>query len=197
MLLIALTLALASPPEAAVTYAFEVHALDLGRLDDTLEGYGFAPVGRAPLLTNGVRGELVFDNGIGLGLGMRTAVSVRGRDRAVPTVLQATWTTAHVGRSLVGPLRFGGDIGLAAVSQSVGSERQGGALVYLGPFVQPRITVRLVDGPGVVEIAGGWAFSFPVGAAHSNALWEEPFTRRMLQGPTVAVHSGFGMRRNP
>lgn len=194
MLALLLSAAHAAGPSAAVVYAFEVQAQDLGRNDTQFESYGFAPVGGLPLFTNGVRGALTWDSGLTVGLGMRAATSSRGRDAVVPTFLQSTTTSAEVSGRIVGPLRAGGDIGFQATSMAVGSTVQGGALVYLGPFVQPRVTVRLVDGPGVVELAAGWFLHVPLGDAHDNALWEEPFDRTLFQGPTIAVHSGFGTR---
>lgn len=192
MLALLLATAHAAAPTAAVTYAFEVQALNLGATDPQLESYGFAPVGGLPLFSNGVRGALTWESGLTLGLNMRSATSTRGRDAVVPTFVQATWTAAEVSGRVAGPLRAGGDVGFLALSEAVGSTVQGGALVYLGPFVQPRLTVRLVDGPGVVELAAGWTVHLPLGDAHDNALWEEPFDRTLVHGPTIGIHSGFG-----
>ncbi len=184
-------------PDASVSYAFEMLALDLGRLDDALEAYDFAPVGREPLLSHGVRGTFVFDDRYWAGLNVRTAVATRGRDAVVPTVVQGTWTGLYGAYSVAGPVRVGGDVGFAAVSEAVGSVVQGGALVYLGPYLQPRATWRIVDGPGVVEVSAGWMLHTPIGRAHDNVLWEEPFDRRLVQGFTLAVQSGMGTRGWP
>ena len=95
-------------------------------------------------------------------------------------------------RAVTPSLWLGADLGFGAVSASVGSPVQGGALVYLGPYLQPRLSWRIVDGPSVVELGAGWMLHTPLGAAHDNPLWEEPFRRALLQGPTVAIHSGLG-----
>jgi hypothetical protein len=186
----------AAPPSAAVAYAFEVQALDLGRNDDAIEAYGFSPVGAAPLLTHGIRGTLTWDSGLSLGLNMRSATASREGETTLPTFVQATWTGVEIAGPIAGPVRAGGDVGFLAVSQAVSSTVQGGALVYLGPFLQPRVTARLLDGPSVVELALGWMFQTPLGSAHQNPLWEESFDRNLIQGPTLAVHSGMGTRGN-
>jgi len=195
MVLVALLMgaaAVADAPDASVTYALEMMALDLGRLDPQLEDYGFAPAGARPLFSHNVRGTFVFDDLYWAGLNVRTAVSVRSKDAIVPTVVQATWTSVYGGYTLHGPIRGGADLGFASVSESVGSTVQGGALVYLGPFLQPRATWRIVNGPGIVELSVGWMLHKPVGNPHDNALWEESFHRGVIQGPTLAVHSGMG-----
>lgn len=181
----------AEPPRASVTYAPELLALDLGRLDDPLVDYGFTPVGPLPLLAQGVRGTLTFGD-LWLGLNMRTATSVRGDEAAVPTVVNASWTGIYGAWTVVSMLRVGGDVGVAAQAASVGSTVQGGALVYVGPFVQPRITWRVLDGPGIVDVSGGWMLHTPLGSAHDNPLWEESFDRRLIQGLTLSVEVGVG-----
>lgn len=186
------TLGLADAPEASVTYAFEVLALDLHRSDALLTDYGFQPIGAAPLLSHSVVGTFTFREQIRVGLHLRTATAVRGDAADVPTVVQGSWTGVHAGRALTPSLWLGGDLGFGAVSASVGSPVQGGALVYLGPYLQPRLSWRLVDGPGVVELSAGWMLHTPLGPAHDNPLWEASFDRGLIQGPTVAIHSGLG-----
>ncbi len=195
--------ALAAPPAASVAYAFEAQLLDLGRHDATLVDYGFTPLGGGPLLCHSVRGDLAFDSGLWLGLSLRTSVASRapaaGASGAAtsspqPTVIQGSWTAVGVAGTVAGPLRLGGDLGFAALSAAVSSTVQGGALVYLGPFVQPRLTWRIVDGPGVVELSAGWMLHTPLGAAHDQPLWEASFDRGLVQGPTLALHSGMGTR---
>lgn len=184
----------AAAPAAAVTYAFEAQLLDLGRHDATLADYGFNPLGGGPLLAHSVRGVFQLPSGLWLGLNLRTAVAQRTGESIVPTVIQASWTAVELGGTLVGPLRAGGDVGFSSLSASVGSEDQGGALVYLGPFVQPRLTWRIVDGPGVVALSAGWMVQLPLGQPHDQPLWEDSFDRALFQGPTLAVHSGLGTR---
>jgi len=188
--------ALAGAPEANVTYALEMMALDLGRLDDALEDYAFTPVGRRPLFSHAVRGTLVFDDTIWAGLNARTAASIRGRDAAVPTVVQATWMGVYGAYTVMdtmpggGTLRVGGDLGVATLTEAVGSAVQAGRLAYAGPYLQPRATWRVLTGPAVVDVTAGWMFHTPTGSAHDNPLWEEPFDRGLIQGPTLSIHSG-------
>ena len=82
----------------------------------------------------------------------------------------------------------GGDLGFGAVSPppaACASAR------VPGPYLQPS-ELQLVDGPGVVELSAGWMLHTPLGPAHDNPLWEASFDRGLIQGPTVAIHSGLG-----
>jgi len=57
----------------------------------------------------------------------------------VPTSTTLTETTAGLGYRLPFGLFGSLDAGFSALTQSVGSTVDGGALVYLGPVVHPRI----------------------------------------------------------
>lgn len=185
-------------PHADVVYAFEPQLLTLGQSDEALVDYGFTPVGSGFVPAHSVRGALELDGGTRVGLSMATAFGLRRDERsAVPTTLQLTRIGAHVGRAVTARVRLGGDLGFATVTHSVGSEVQGGGLAYLGPYGQPRLAVRLVDHTAVVELAAGWTVHVPLGPAHSNPLWEEPFTRPVIHGPLVSVQVGFGTREAP
>ena len=182
-------------PDAAVSYAFEAQFLDLRRHDEALAEYGFSPVGSPFLPTHSVRGVLEWPSGLTAGLAMSTAFTTHRADGAVvPTTTTSTQSTAVLGASPGEIVRLTVDLGLGTVVHSVGSEVQGGALTYLGPLAQPRVAARLFDRQAVVELAAGWTLLRPVGRAHRNPLWEEPFARSLFHGPFIAVQSGMGTK---
>ncbi len=181
-------------PGATLSYAFEPRLTSLTDQDAALTDYGFAPVGSPLLLTNGMRGRFWTEAGWILGAGMRYVFASNLPDGAVvPTTTSLSEMTLLAGRQLGGGLDFEADLGFAALSHSVGSEVQGGALVYLGPTLQGRLGYSLSDNRPFLHLALGGVLQAPLGSSHSNSLWEEPFERPLIGAVTLSIESGFGV----
>jgi len=190
-----LALAAEARPDADITYAFEPHLLSITANDETLEAYGFNPVGSPFVPTHSVRAALEWESGLRVGMAMSTAFTANSGDNSpVPTTVSASKIAYHVGHVLTGPLRGGLDGGFGVMSHAVGSEVQGGALTYLGPLLQPRLQLRLLDQQAVVALSAGYTLHFPVGRAHNIALWEEDFNRTVIHGPLLAIQMGLGTK---
>ena len=178
--------------DASIAYSFEPSVLSLRDHDAALEEHGFAPVRSPLLLTHGVRGRVRYDGGFTLGLSMAMAFTASEGD-PVPTTTSLTRLAYTVGVCVDDRWTFETDVGFASLSHTVGSAIQGGALVYLGPWLQPRAGVITLPTPAHLELQLGYALHLPVGAAHQQPLWEEPFTRRLVHGPTLSLVTGFGI----
>ncbi len=182
-------------PDADVTYAFEPQLLTITANDETLEAYGFNPVGSGFVPTHSVRAAVEWESGLRVGMAMSTAFSANNGDNSpVPTTVSASKIAYHLGYVLKGPLRGGLDGGFGVMSHAVGSEVQGGALTYLGPMLQPRLQLRFVDHSAVLALSAGYSLHFPVGPAHKIALWEEDFNRGVIHGPLLAIQAGLGTK---
>jgi len=190
-----ISLAAEARPDADVTYAFEPHVLSITANDAELEAYGFNPVGSAFVPTHSIRAALEWESGLRMGMTMSTSFTAnKGDNSPVPTTVNGSKIAYHVGHVLTGPLRAGVDGGFGTMTHAVGSERQGGALTYLGPLVQPRLQLRFVDHAAVMAVSAGYTLHFPVGAAHRVAMWEEDFSRAVIHGPLLAIQVGFGTK---
>lgn len=193
ILLSALQAALAGPA-AAVVFSFEPTFANLTANDAELADYGFAPVGGRFLPVYGVRGAFTYDSGLVIGMFASSGFGSTSEDgNPVPTT--TNWT--RIGYSIGWerrPLVASADVGFSALTHSVGSTVQGGALVYLGPLVHPQVSVVLLDAPSRVSLAAGWLVQIPLSQPHQQPLWEEPFDRTLVHGPSVAVQVGMGSR---
>lgn len=186
----------AAPPATSIDFAFEPVVASITASDAQLQAYGFAPVGSPFLPAWGVRARHRFDSGLTVGAGMMSAfASHRVDDNLVPTT--TTWTRAGwaLGHSTPGRLLVEAEAGFASLTHSVGSEVQGGALVYLGPYIHPRGGLVLLSAPQHIELQLGYLLQVPVGAAHQQVLWEEDFRRPVVHGGTLAVQMGLGVDR--
>lgn len=182
-------------PSTAVVFDFEPHFVDVTANDDTLEAYGYAPV-RSPFVPQfGVRGVFEEDSGVRFGMTASFGfISARADHTPVPTTTNWTKIGLVGGYRLHRLLAVGADVGFGALTHSVGSEQGGGALLYLGPFAQPRADVVLLDSPSWLSVGVGWMLHVPVGPAHSQPLWEADFHNRLIHGPTLSVQTGRGTK---
>jgi len=180
-------------PRSAVAFSFDPHFANLTAHDEALRAYGFAPVGRRFLPMYGVRGRFFYDSGVSVGLVAEFGFgSQSAADNPVPTTTSWTKIGSIVGWSPGPPLQLEADIGFGALSHSIGSTEQGGALLYLGPYIHPRLTVIPVWSPTFLELGVGWLLQLPLSPPHQQPLWEEPFRHRVVQGPSVAITVGMG-----
>ncbi len=186
----------AAPPDMAVSFGFEPRVGTFAGLDERLRAYGFAPVASPVMPTWGLRGRAFFAGGFFGALTMTAGVRVTPGP-AIPTTLSLTETTAGVGYHTSWGLFVSLEAGFSALTQSVSSTREGGALVYLGPVVAPRVGwLRQFFEPFGWFIAAsiGGNVHVPIGRAHTNPLWEEPFTRSTITSFTLTIESGLGYR---
>ena len=189
--------AAAEGPEAvAVGLTGGVAALGTRALDDELEAYGFAPVGSPALPHWGVRGRITFPGGIDVGVAMVSSFASRSADdNPVPTTTGWTRTGSLLGLRVHRVLRVGTQLGFASLTHSVGSTVQGGALVYLGPYVEPELKLVVLEAPQWVQLTVGLPIQLAPGRPHQQALWEEDFVRRWVVAPMVSLTTGPGWTR--
>lgn len=180
------------PAPARIAFTVEPHLATVTQSDEALEDYGFAPVGSPLLPTWGLRARIDHPSGLTVGAAMSYGFTLsRAEATPVPTTTTAARLGSHLGYRPTAWLEVGGDLGFAALTHQVGSEVQGGALTYLGPYAAPRATARLLDGPATLEVALGWSLHLPLGPAHRQPLWEEGFSRTLIHGPLAALQLGF------
>lgn len=177
--------------DASIAFTFEPRLSNLGQNDERLAAYGFQPVGSPVVPIYGIRALFWTENGWRLGgsvtYGFRLS---EAGESAVPTTTSWVTTTYVVGRVVGAGFAVDGNVGFASLTHTVGSRRQGGSLVYLGPVVQPRLSWRIpVEGPHF-EFSAGYLIQVPVGDAHDNPLWEAPFERPFVHALTVGIDMG-------
>lgn len=179
-----------SSERAIVAFAFEPHLTTLGQNDAQLKDYGFQPVDLTLLPTYGIRGRFEFEGWLLGGAMSYGFASSEGDVSSVPTA--TTWMAMAMsgGRSFAGTgLSVMLDAGFAVLTHAVGSEVQGGALVYMGPMVHPRVAFNPLDAP-FVQLTLGYMVQTPLGTAHDNPLWEEGFERALVHGLTFGIEMG-------
>jgi len=193
-LCLAVTMLGAAPPRVAVSFGFEPRVGGYASLDQRLTAYGFSPVGTAFLPAFGLRGRAFFANGLMVGLSMTYGVGT-GRE-ALPTTTTLTETTAGIGYRLPSGVFASLDAGFSFLTQTVASRTGGGALLYPGPVVHPRIgwAWQFFEPFGwFIAASVGLSVHLPVGAPHRNPLWEESFQRGALPALTIGLESGLGL----
>jgi hypothetical protein len=186
---------LSAPPQLSFSFGFEPRIGGYTALDTSLMNYGFSPVGSPVLPSFGLRGRAFFPNGLMVGLAMTYGVRT-GRE-ALPTTATLTETTIGIGYRTSLGLFASLDAGFSFLSQAVASRAGGGALLYPGPVIHPRVGwVWQFFEPFGWFLAGsiGVSVHVPMGPAHTNPLWEEPFRRGVLPAFTVGLESGFGLK---
>ncbi|MFT5584855.1 MAG: hypothetical protein ACI9VR_002442 [Cognaticolwellia sp.] len=194
MLLLLLTNVALANPSASILAGFEPRLLGITGSDDTLQEYGFAPVGSPFLPTWGLRGRVDQESGWTTTMAMSYGFALRQEEgNPVPTTTNQVLLGSGPGHTLGARGHVGAVFGFASIGHTVGSSLQGGALTYLGPYVEPRASLRLVDGSGVVELSVAALAHFPVGAAHSQSIWEDDFDRSVIGGLSIALHVGSGV----
>ena len=192
MNLLLLSSALAAP-KSSVAFSFDPHFANLNAQDAALEGYGFAPVGGRFLPMYGVRGRLHHESGLVTGMVAEFGFGSQEADgNPVPTTTSWTKLASVVGVEADSGLGAELDIGFGSLTHTVGSAAQGGALLYLGPYVHPRLRYSILTAPSFLEVSVGWLVHVPVSTPHQQPLWEEPFSRGVIHGPSVAITVGMG-----
>ena len=190
MLLLATSSSAQERERAIVAFAFEPHLTTLGQNNAQLKGYGFQPVDVTLLPTYGIRGRFEFDGWLLGGAMSYGFASSEGDVSSVPTATTWMAMAMSAGRSFEGTgLSLTLDAGFAVLTHAVGSEVQGGALVYMGPMVHPRVAFNPIDLP-FVQLTLGYVVQTPLGAAHDNPLWEESFERMLVHGLTFGIEMG-------
>jgi len=185
-----------SSAEPGITFA-SVVAPGLGSYqhnDETLRAYGFNPVDTPFMLAYGLRGRVFFESWV-LGLTMLYGfgISEDADISVVPTVSTEMSFGASGGwRTPVDGLLLEADAAFRSLTVTVGSDRQGGALVYLGPALGLRLTYVVVTESPFIAVSAGYSAHIDIGDAHDNVLWEEPFDRPGTHGATVQLEFGFG-----
>jgi len=185
------------PPVSAIglSFAFEPRVGNYPALDDDLRAYGFAPVDSLMQPTWGLRGRVRLRSGVVLGMAM--TYGFRRSDHP-STPAPTTSTLVDTSMSTGYWARFGliatVDLGFSSFIHAVGSTTEGGALVYLGPSVHPRVGWAFVGRGPMVALTVGYNLHIPVGPAHRQPVWEQPFDRPALHAFTIGVESGFGWR---
>lgn len=181
-------------PSSAVTFVFDPHFLNTPTNDAALEDYGFAPVNSGFVPFMGVRGRVFFDNDITWGMVAEFAFTSNRADATpVPTTTSFTKLGSIIGYSPWTGVFAELDVGFGALTHSVGSLEQGGALLYLGPYVHPRVAFAPLRSSPFLQVGLGWMVQVPVSRPHSQPLWEEPFDRAIVHGPSVAIQIGMGV----
>jgi hypothetical protein len=188
--------ALAEGPAMALSFGFEPRVGNYAALDDRLAGYGFTPVKSAFLPAWGLRGRALFGGGSFAQMSMTYGIAVAGAQK-IPTVTTLIETAGGPGYLHSSGVLASVDFGFSVLTHAVASELEGGALVYKGPLVHPRVGWgRQFGGPvgPFVALVVGATLQLPAGPAHSIPLWEEPFERRLVSALTVGIESGLGLQ---
>lgn len=185
----------APKPKPGISFA-SVVAPTLGSYqynDGAMRRYGFNPVGTPFMLHYGMRGRVFMERWV-FGLTMLYGLGLREETTrsAVPTVstemsfgFSGGWRTPFRG------LLVEVDGAFRSLSVTMGSEVQGGALVYLGPALGLRLTYIIAHQSPFVAFSAGYTGHFNLGKAHDNALWEEPFERPGTHTATLQIEFGF------
>ncbi|MCR9166557.1 MAG: hypothetical protein ACE37F_01465 [Nannocystaceae bacterium] len=177
----------------AFSFAFEPRIGSYAGLDSRLRAYDFTAV-RSPYLNAfGVRGRAWLNNGFLLEMAMTYGIGVaRGE---VPTVTTAI--DSGVGAGYMAPFGLFATmgVGFGVLTQSVASTSEGGALVYRAPFIHPRVGYALQRSAWFGAISAGFVLHAPIGPAHEQPLWEDPFRRPTIHAFTIGLESGFGWSR--
>lgn len=187
-----------SPLEGlSLSFAFEPRIGSYRALDPKLRTYGFARVGSPYLTAFGLRGRTWLPNGFLVELAMTYGIGVADAERGVgaPTVSTLIDSGAGVGYMAPFGLFASMGAGFGVLTQSVGSTSEGGALVYRAPFIHPRVGYAIMRSAWFGAVTAGFVLHAPVGPAHEQPLWEEPFRRPTIHAFTIGIESGFGWSR--
>ena len=180
----------------AVSFGFAPRFGSFTDLDDELQDYGFAPVAKPYLLTYGLRARVYAPRGVIFGGTMNYAFARSDAPgNPVPTTTSRIEVLARAGHQLGYNFEASLNLGFGVHSHSLGSERQGGALVYMGPVLQPQLGYTLPITPSFVHVSLGYSLLVPLGAAHDQPLWEADFRRPVIHSFMLGVESGFGFNR--
>ena len=177
-------------------FAFEPRVGSYRAVDDTLRDYGFVPVGSPVLLTYGLRGRVWTEGGWVLGGAMSYGFAKReSSDNPVPTTMTRIETMASAGHQLGAGFDVTLDAGFAVHGLSVGSTVQGGALIYMGPALQPRVGWVPPLRGAFFRVVVGYSILFPLNEPHSQPLWEDDFRQLPIHAFLFGIESGFELLR--
>lgn len=180
----------------ALSFGFAPRFGSFTSLDDELQDYGFAPVAKPYLLTYGLRARVYAPRGMIVGGTMNYAFARSDSPgNPVPTTTSRVEVLARAGHQLGYNFEASLGLGFGVHSHSLGSERQGGALVYMGPVLQPEVGYTLPLEPSFVHLSLGYSLLLPLGAAHDQVLWEADFRRPVIHSFMLGVESGFSFNR--
>ena len=177
----------------AVTFDFHPQVTNFTAQDSLLSAYGFQPVKNIFMPSFGIRGWFRHHSQFIFGMGMYYGIlSTEATEQGVAdTVVQFNSFGAAFGYRFWF-INYTLDIGFASRSIALGNTTGGGALTYLGPYIEFQMTYTIVKSPSAVEIGVGYAAHFPVGDAHNNPLWGDKFSIPAFHSFTFTVRSGFG-----
>lgn len=166
--------------------------------DERLVEYGFAPIASPLMVTWGLRARFSFGGDVYLPLIMTYAFSSTSADEnPVPTTSTLIESGAGVGYKTSRGMFVEGVAGFGVLSHTVGSPIEGGALVYMGPTIHPRVgymwSLDRQTSP-MFAVSVGYALHLAPGSAHQNPLWEEPFDRVATHALTLGFESGLQLR---
>ena len=177
-------------------FAFEPRVGSFRALDDRLRDYGFVPVRSPVLLTYGLRGRVWTEGGWVFGGAMSYGFAKRdSSENPVPTTMTRIESMVSAGHQLGAGFDATLDAGFTVHSMSVGSTDQGGALVYMGPAIQPRVGWVPPLRGSFLRLAVGYSIMFPVNRPHDQVLWEEEFRQMPIHAFLFGVESGIQLFR--
>jgi hypothetical protein len=160
--------------------------------DDTMEDYLYQPVGSPFLPAWGLQGKFYEASGFTFGMkslyGFRSILS-EGKDKS--TTLTLTKTGFLSGYTFDSKFSLMMEAGFASLAQTASSDIDGGAMVYLGPYIQPEVTYYLNFSRWFGELSAGFYLHFPLGEVHNIPLWEESFQHLYLYGFSISFATGF------
>ncbi len=172
-------------------FAFEPRIGSYRALDGRLRDYGFVPMRSLVFLTYGLRGRFWTSKGWIAGGSMSYGFAKReSADNPVPTTMTRIETSISGGHQLGAGFDATLDAGFAVHSLSVGSTDQGGALVYMGPVLQPRVGWVPPIPVSFVRLAVGYSIMLPVNRPHQQVLWEEEFRQMPIHSFLFGIESG-------
>ena len=185
----------ADAPGFSISFAFEPRLGSYREVDRTLTDYGFAKVDSPLFLTYGLRARAWTQSGWIFGGAMSYGFrSTREDGNPVPTTMTAMEMKFTAGHQLGAGFDFMLDAGFGSHVMGVGSTAQGGALVYLGPSLAPRVGYRLPTGASFLRLSLGYTSLFPIGRPHQQALWGDDFRQLPVHAFIFGLESGFASR---
>lgn len=161
--------------------------------DRALRSYGFNPVDLPLMMTYGLRGRVVWPSW-SFGLSMLYGFGLHDDPdlSVVPTTSTEMSFSALLGRRLGDSgVAIEGTLGFQSLTLTVGSEAQGGALVFLGPVAGVGLLYVLRDSAPFLALGAGYEAHLNLGASHDNVLWEAPFDRPGTHAAIFSFEVGF------
>jgi hypothetical protein len=177
----------------SLSSVFEPHFIfNLTDYDRTLVDYHYQPINRIFMPLWGLQGRFYEENGFTFGLGtLFGTMTCRSVERDKTTNVTIIKTGAQIGYTTPFNSSFVVAVGFASLAASLSSDIDGGALLYLGPYIQPEASFFLHLSRFFLEIGLGYYLHLPIGPAHEMPLWEDTFHQPVFHGLAVSVAMGF------